>query len=195
MSLDDATLIAYHCGALEPGPALEVEHALRLDPLLAVRARALEQRLIEPPPTADRFRIPPPGLGTSGFGLQGTAGLVMSSDDTLRPGDRFRVGLPAVVAADHRVVVLYRSDNWQVVFPTRREEEVTLEVLPTDDEGRRVLDLSARSERGRQRWAVALPPIGMAIDWHAEETQRWAGLQEAIATGRVPVASVEVHVA
>jgi hypothetical protein len=193
-TIDDATLLAYHCGALEPGDARDVEVALAADPALGLRLRDAANRLIEPPPT-DPYRIPPPGLGMSGFGLQGTAGLVLAGDEAIRPGDRFRVTLHPDDAGRRRVVVLYRRrDAWEVVFPTRPEEAVTAEALPRDDDGARLLDLAARADRGRQRWAVALPSTDLAIDWAVPGDARWATLQDGIAGGTVPVASVEIEV-
>ncbi len=193
-TLDDATLLAYHCGALEPGAQLDVEAALAHDPTLPLRLRELAGRLIEPPPT-DPYRIPPPGMGLAGFGLQGTQGMVMSEGEVLRPGDRFRVELRPQTAADAtRVVVLYQRDGWEVVFPTRPEEEVMVQALPVGEEGERLLDLAARGRAGRQRWAVALPPKDMPIDWAADDDVRWGDLRRGIALGTVPVASVEIQV-
>ena len=194
MTLDDPTLLAFHADALEPGDAADVRAALAADPSLAQRLAALAAALVpaaEPP----AFSIPPPGLGFAGFGLQGTAGVVMSGDDSLAPGDRFRVTLDPHGQPDaRRVVVLYRSAQWDVVFPTCPDEDVAVAVLPTDDQGRHVLDLAARPEPGRQRWAVALPERGTRIDWRAPVPERWANLRRGLRRGRVPVASVDVTV-
>ena len=86
------------------------------------------------------------------------------------------------------------SFKTSVVFPTRPEEEVMVQALPVGEEGERLLDLAARGRAGRQRWAVALPPKDMPIDWAADDDVRWGDLRRGIALGTVPVASVEIQV-
>jgi len=194
-TLTDRDLLAWLAGALEPGRALDVQEEVSAFPEVRARVALLTQRLQEDQ-IRPVWRIPPPGVagGRRGFTLE-RAALAVMGEEVIRPGDRFTVRIGAVPdAEDRRLVVLYRRGaDWDVVFPSREDEDVQLDVIPAEPSGERVLELVAQEDLGEQRWAVALP-LADPVDWSLAPEARWQSLVERIATGEVPVTSVRIQV-
>ena len=190
--VSDPDLHAYVAGALEPPRALEVTEAVAADPQLGLRLEAVQAALAQGPADRGEWRIPPPGVGLR-LMLSASAAPVMG--DTIRPGDRFRVRVDRTDDPKRRIRVLFRAgQRWQVMFPAGPDEELTVAELPTDESGKRHLDLVAQPPLGAQRWAVALCDPSETVDWSAAEGPRWAALRVGITAGQVPVAAVEVEV-
>ncbi|MEZ4316879.1 MAG: hypothetical protein R3F61_05235 [Myxococcota bacterium] len=194
MPVTDALLHAWISGALEPPRALEIEEALRDDAELRARLERLRSQL-RMPDAPSAWRLPPPGVlgGRLGLGVSFQPAEVFGGP--LRPGDRFQLRLGSLTDAEPRwVVVLRKLDaRWRVVFPTDPRDRLALTDLPEED-GERVLDLSAGPERGTQRWAVALPAVGIDVDWSQPDIERWRPVIHAVAAGEIPCGSVEIEV-
>lgn len=189
--MTDSELIALISGALEPSRAREIEE--ELGPTEKQRIALLTARLqASADPPRSRWLIPPPGTsaGRRPFSLMALPAALMG-DNKVVAGDRIEVRLGDIKNPDqHRIVVLFREDDdWELVFPTKTIDALTVADLP-EANGWRRLDLVARSKPGTQRWAIALPPTDMTVDpQHLEELER------GIATGEVPITSVEFEVA
>ena len=85
-----------------------------------------------------------------------------------------------------QVVVMRRSEgDWEVRFPQDPADRLPLSDLPLAGD-RRVLDLVAEAP-GRERWAVALPPMDWAVDDHD-------ALKRGIERGEIPVQTIDVEV-
>lgn len=183
-------LHGWAAGALEPGEEALVAHALAGDPALAAQAEQIGAALDRD--EARTWWLPPPA--SAGLGALRVAAGVLAGE-SLRPGDRFTLRIPPLPDPGRRqVVVLQRgAGDWQVVFPRAPQEAVTLECLEPSPDGGWRLDLAARPETGRQRWAVALPlPDEACPDWSAPEP--WSVLSSAIRRGAVAASSVDVEV-
>ncbi|MCB9742118.1 MAG: hypothetical protein H6741_00575 [Alphaproteobacteria bacterium] len=189
----DRSLVFYRAGLLDPAQAAEVEARLEASPGLRAALAALDQRWTpEVEVSVPLWRIPPPGLGVGA-----SAGLpAVFSESSLRPGDRFHVRIDPLPEPERRRVVVLRRHGraWDVVFPTRAAHELHLHQLEQEGDGSYRLDLTARGPAGRQRWAVALPWAEKIVDWDSPDEARWGELRQAVATGKVPVASVEITV-
>jgi hypothetical protein len=190
-TLNDSELIALISGALEPSRALELKE--ELGPGERQRIALLTARLqrgAEPP--RSRWLIPPPGTtaGREPFLLMASPAALMG-DNKVAAGDRIEIRLGDIKNPEkHRIVVLFRDEyDWQLVFPTKTLDSLTVADLPETDGWRR-LDLVARPEPGTQRWAIALPPTDMTVD-----AQHLKELERGIANGNVPITSVEFEVA
>lgn len=189
--MTERRLLAWLAGALEPGEAADVAARVADDPHLDAQVRLLEARIEEGPPR-QRWSVPPPGIsgGQRAFGVSYQPSAF--SDGPVRGGDAFRIRLEDPGAPDRLVVVLLRgAAGWAVLAPGGPDELLPLSELPRDGEGF-TLDLIAPEGSGPWRWAVALPALDWEIDWTLPEPERWAGLQEAVVEGRVPVSSFEV---
>lgn len=188
-TLSDATLLLYVAEALDPADAAMVRDAVAADPTLRTRLDALEKDLALLPGPAS-FRIPPPGLG-----LQASAGQpAVMGPASLRVGDSFQVHLEPRPAPEQDGVVVLRDlgEGWQVVSPARPAEAVSLARLPVESDGRHRVVLLARPPAGRQRWAVALVPLGRATPSDPPDAP-WLDLQRGLADGSVPVGVVEIE--
>lgn len=186
-------LVFYLAGLLDPAESARLEERLARDPELHAALVSLSGRWNpDVEVVVPQWRIPPPGLGV------GAAAEVPAvfSEQTLRPGDRFSVRIDALADADRRRVVVLRKaeGGWDVVFPAAERSAITLQDLAKDAEGCFQLDLTAQEPAGRQRWAVALPQTGQPVDWSLPHQERWQWLQDAVAGGEVPVASVDIRV-
>ncbi len=207
-SMTDATLLAHIAGALEPDPDSEVRAALHRSAPLRDRLARL-RRTVEPPPS--RIRIPPPGIfaGRQPFHFQAMTAAVMSGETSaeqgtdmhrvvVAPGDRFRLAIEHREDAEqwmHVVLERLEGAEWEVSFPEDEDDLVRLADLPTVDDGRRMLDLSAPTEPGRHRMALALVPINLRIDWEQEpDAERWSVLLAGLEDGTFAVAAVHVEV-
>ncbi|MCB9760267.1 MAG: hypothetical protein H6739_10565 [Alphaproteobacteria bacterium] len=189
----DRNLVFYRAGLLDPAQTIEFEEQLAASPELRERLEALDARWTpEVDVETPNWRIPPPGLGVGA-----SAGLPeVFSESTLRPGDRFQIRIDPLPTPERRQIVILRRQtrSWEVVYPTRPDQAATLKDLSRDEDGSYRLDLSAQTPGGRQRWAVALPWVDSLVDWSRSEAERWDRLQEAVSTGQIPVASVEIDV-
>lgn len=183
MKPDQATLLLFEAGALDPGQAALVAAWLARYP--GDRATLSELDLVD-----SGWRLPPPGLG---LGLAAGMPPVMSPP-RLRPGDRHQLLLAARPDAAERLVVLLRRGDggWQVDAPGTIAECLTLDRFPTEADGRHRIELVARGPAGRQRLAVALPRADQPLDWAAALDRRWAALLAGLANGSVPVGTVEL---
>ena len=191
--MTDAHLTAYLLDVLEPGQERSLEEALDASSELRARLEVVRSTLA-PAVEQDRaWHLPPPGVLPVGWTVH-TGRVAVMGDDTLQPGDRFRVQLPDLPdLPDRWVAALVREDTWQVLFPGSSAEVVSASRLPVVD-GVPALDLVAQQRPGRQRWAVALPPMSLQPDWAATGDTRWAALQRGIYDGTVPVVSLDVLV-
>lgn len=186
-TLSDSLLHAYLAKALDPARTLEVDEEMQADPELAVRLSLLAGALRTPERPIPTWRVPPPGVTAWQLGLGSTPVL---GEDQIRPGDRFRLVLDPAVGSERQVVLLFREKaDWSVVYPQEPDDEVTLGELPRAGENI-ALDVVARGQAGLQRWAVALP--NRRANWDAAD--RWGWLREAIASGEVPIMSMDVDV-
>lgn len=185
----DDTLLLYLAEALDPGAQAAVEAWLRDQPSLRQR---LEFLRAEPGPVLAEggLRIPPPG-----FGLDLSAGQPRVMGPTvLRVGDRFQIHLAARPTPDTDGVVVLRDlgTGWQVLTPSVPERALRLARLPIDDDGRHRVDLVARPPAGRQRWAVALLPVGDLPPDPSSGSDAWAFLHQGLEAGVIPVGVVEI---
>lgn len=189
--MNDSTLLAWLSGGLEPGEAAEVEARMRADPALSARMMML-RTLTTPVETADRWRIPPPGLPGSRHPVAMTAQSMTMSEEPIGALSGFSIRITPPSADTARwVVVLQEVDGrWGVVFPNSAEERIRLSELPREPDGTWLLEMVAGEVAGRQRWAVALPED----DARWEEDEPWRVLKEAIAAGEVPVTAVSIMV-
>lgn len=187
LTIDDALLLAWRAGALEPTQSLEVEEYLKVAP----EAWARLLMLPEPEAPTERWRIPPPGVrgGRARFGLELQRAAVFGG--RMRVGDRFRLALDNA-GAERFVVVLRRllSGSWEVVHPRPPASPTRLGELPLEG-GRRMLDLVAR-DSGEQDWAVVLPET--LPEHEAANGADWQDVLDAVARGDLPVASARLKV-
>lgn len=162
-----------------------------LDPPEAL-ALAEEEGLPEPAPptpahTTSGWRIPPPG-----FGLPTRT----QRPATLRGGPGTDDTVEVIVsdladASDRYVVVLSRErGQWRVLSPRGPSELRTLAEAARPVEGGLMLELHTGA-RGH-RLALAFPTRDLPPDWERAPARRWAPLREAIASGKVPLSSVQV---
>ncbi len=201
-TITDRHLLAYLTGALEPGRRLEIREEIGADPALQFRLTTLSGRLAESGPRPSLWRIPPPDTSGVPWMLPGRVEIgrhaILGEENTpgLSPGQPFQLRIdPVSNPWAWRVIVLYRRDGaWEVVFTTWPDEELTLMDLPQEANGELRLDLIARPEPGPQRWALALAPTDLEVDWQASEDQRWTELQLRIVRGQIRLMVVEVDV-
>lgn len=197
-SSTDAELIAWAQGALDPDRAEEIAAQIAREPGLARRAAEV---LRQPPSWCAEPRLgwclPPPGLARSGALWARAQTAAVMGRGPLSPGARFEValGAPPDPADRHVVVLVRREGDWVVVSPTHAREILPLAELPADQDGVRVLSLSAMPEPGLQRWAVVLAPLDPPVDWSAPPERRWSALMVQLQAGLAPAASVAVEVA
>lgn len=84
------------------------------------------------------------------------------------------------------------NDAWSRCIDDLREGAVAaVETLPAE-QGGHVVDLVADPDPGHQRWAVALMPPELEIDWSADDP--WGPLRQGLLRGTVPVRAVDMHV-
>ena len=199
----DRELAWYTTNLLEPDRTADVERALLRSPdarerLAVVTAELRMDEVFDEPVARDEdLRVPPPGIaGGRGAFIVSTVAADVMSGVGVRPGERYRIRLaPVADAAARQVVVLRRAtQGWDIAYPNHPDEVLPLEALEEDARGARHLDLIARGPGGRQRWAVALPPLALLVDWEARGMGRWGALRENLAAGRVPVAAVDIVV-
>ncbi len=182
MPVNDEDLLLYDAGALDEGERRTIEGQLGRSPLLQRRLETLRDRLpsldVEPSP----WRIPPAGATWElGWASTGTA----PAGPHLEMPDRDD-------ADDRLVVVLARQDaRWQVVWPTEPDQLRRLSQLESTDDGSRLVPCPPGLEA--RRWAVALPPVDLPIDWRDPQT-RWRPLQRALHTLAVPATSIDADV-
>ncbi|MCB9741105.1 MAG: hypothetical protein H6741_29550 [Alphaproteobacteria bacterium] len=186
-------LVFYRAGLLDPAERHDFEQLLLRSPELQAQLASLDSRWSpEVDVEVPRWRVPPPGLGVGA-----RAGLpAVFSESTLRPGDRFTVRIDPLTSPEaHRVVIMQRlGRDWDVVFPKAPHQSISLDQLPLDEDGCFQLDLVARAPGGRQRWAVALPwERSMNLTW-SHATPDWDWLRMGVASGQIPVASVDIEV-
>jgi hypothetical protein len=177
---------------LDPDDAHELRQ--RLAARRPTRASAHRPaRLASAAPRQPRWRIPPPALGwparlRSPSVLGGTA---------VRIGDRFQIHIHDTPDAASRVLVVLQRiglSEWQVLSPVSADRLHTLDRCRLTDEGTRQIDLLARGPVGPQRWAVALLPAPLDVDFTLPAPQRWSGTQRQISSGEVHVAAVDIDV-
>ncbi|MCB9765423.1 MAG: hypothetical protein H6739_36955 [Alphaproteobacteria bacterium] len=184
-------LVFFRAGLLDPDQAVELADRLASDATLRARLAALDDRWNpEVDLSVPKWRLPPPGLGVGA-----SAGLPMVfSASGLRPGDRFQVRIDPLPDPGARAVVVLRraADGWAIRYPRGPREALRLDQLPRDELGAFPLDLRADADPGRQRWGVALPRIDHLVA--QPRGQEWAWLRRGAASGRVPVATVDVVV-
>lgn len=113
----------------------------------------------------------------------------------LRPGDLFYVYLHDVPDAATRFLVVLRDhgEGWRGIYPTGPEDLHSADRLPLDGDALR-LGLSADDQLGVQRWAVALPPLWMSLDWTLPAAERWAPILAGVAQRSLPFVEVEIEV-
>ena len=178
-------------------------------------AQELRERLTAQPPSprplrtaprrSRRWRLPPPAMG-----LQATAShpaVFGSTSDaevqeghaplSVSKGERFCMSIRDLPDAARRVVVVLRrcgAGDWEVRSPQREGRLTRLDQFERTEDGFRTIQLLASGPAGLQRWALALVPEPLDVDWSVPPDQRWAALQEAILRGQVPVASTDLRV-
>ena len=183
----DTDLLAYLAGGLNPRRVLEVEEEMVAWPVLKERLATLQVEFQAVAPQSG-WRIPPPAARFSQvfFPVKVTAADVFG-DESIRPDDRFQARICGEQPGERFVVVLYRArSGWTVVFPEVAVDATRLDEFPQDDDCY-VVDLVARGDIGRQRWAIALPEsLPADLDWTA--------LQGDVMEGRVPVVSLDIEV-
>lgn len=189
--INDTTLYADLVGALEPGPASALRAALAANPAAARRrarfAQALEQLLEE---------VDAPAWTPALFAMGGRLELSTRTHAVMDLGPTRTVPVHLRVEPgleDHHVLVLIQEDGdsgWAVELPRAPVEWLRLAELPRDASGEAVLDL-VRGPRLR-RFAVALLPPEVEVDWSAEGAARWAQAREAISEGRARIGTVEI---
>jgi len=191
--VSDSELSAYMDGLLEPHRALEVSELVDALPSLQRRLAGLRRPLSTRRARPRRWYLPPPGLAVGRRPVQGQVRTGVFGE-TLRPGDAFEVALTGVVEPERKRVrvLLWLDGDWQVVFPSRPEEELTADRLEQGADGERIVELVADQAPPVQRWAVVLDPTDAAVDWSAGNDERWQHLLEAVETGEASVSVVEV---
>ena len=134
-----------------------------------------------PPGQLGAWRVP---LATEGMAV-GAACVGSAVKLTVPPLDR---------PAQRTVVVLWGAPGaWQVLTPRASAEEcrvTDLEPLPTGELG---LDVEVPGPPGMSRLAVAFP-LAALVRWELPEESRWDDVQQAVASGEVPLAYFRLHV-
>lgn len=192
--MNDRDLILYLDGLLDPDEAQTVAEALAASDELRARAALLGPTPIPTLSPPSPWRLPPPGAGWT---LKTRTPLVMSATTTVRIGRRFQIHLPDVPDPEDRQVIVLRRDEddaWAVLSPRSPNQQLPLSRLPPTDDGGWSIDLLASGPPGRQRWAIALPPRDLPLEWRAAEDIRWAGLQNLLHQGGCPVFSIDIDV-
>ena len=190
----ETELFGYLVGVLEPGRAEEVEAALAESPQLRAKLGEVGATVRMTAPMDRGWQIPPPGIagGRVGFGVGATPAVVMAG--RAQAGDRVQLWIEPVTNEAMVVLLAEKANGWRVMFPNDVEEVITLEELPTREDGARRIDVVLTEVEGPQRWAVALPSASTSVDWAASETSRWDELRRGIASGEVAVTAVDVAV-
>jgi hypothetical protein len=178
MNPDDTLLCAWLSGALDPGRAWELEARLRRSTALQARLAELSAELqatpIGRPAPRWRLPIPPRSLGTAfqAVGMMGGAAA------------RFRLELSPPEGARRLVVLLGQEppQDWRVLFPLEKEEQLWLEELPRHPDGRAWIELGL--EKGLERAALVIAEEGWEPDWSADLEPRWRPLRQAVEEGR-----------
>lgn len=198
---DERALVEAHLDASPDGLARLAAVARRLGvPLPGADAApgpsdALQRlrALTAPRPTSHRaspqlgWRLPPP---TTTRGIEAVRPLHLGAT-VERVELRFR---PPASDPDLTLVVLRReAEGWVPLLPTPTVHR-TLGDLRTTEDGARILDVPAPAE-GLQRWAIALAPATLSVDWEAPEADRWSALQAAILRRAVWSTTVDVPAA
>lgn len=188
---NDTSLYADLVGALEPGPAQALRAALAANPAAARRrarfARALEALIEE---------VDAPTWTPALFAMGGRLELSARSHAVmdLGPTRTVPVHIPVEPGLEaHHVLVLIQEEGdggWSVELPRAPTEWLRLSELPQAEGGEAVLDL-VRGARLR-RFAVALLPPDVEVDWSAEGADRWSQAREAISAGRARIGTVEI---
>jgi len=183
----DRTLRRYLAGAMDPGRREEIEAALAASPRLRERLALLVATTIRDEPSA--WRVPPPGArGPFAIAPEVRTAVAMG-EDGFQDDDYIELRFLAPEGlAGHRLALLERGEggDWTVLYPQSAEEDRPLSAFPREADGRVRMDV-ALGGPGLHRLAVAFVPEGMEIDWSAAPVARWAGLQEALSEGRIPV--------
>lgn len=176
---------------LDPDDALDLRQRLAARP--APPRRPAPRRTPRAPRRA-AWRLPPPAMG---WPARLAAPAVLGSADAVRVGDRFQILLEdRQDAAQCILVVLCRVGlgDWEVRSPRLPGRLTPLSKCRKTAEGSRQIDLLASGPTGRQRWAIALIPAPLPVDFSKPAPQRWADIQQRIARGEVSVSSVDIDV-
>lgn len=194
----DRSLLALLTGALEPDERTELQARVADEPDLQARLALLGERLSETlRPTSRPWMIPPPTLRAPEAPRLWARPLSAMAGDAVRVGDSFELivdSVPEPEASDIFVLRRVGDAPWQVLFPGVEAERVALSVVPPESDGRRLLRVEAQPPPGPQRYALALVPSAVEVDWTAPEPQRWDAVRASLADGSAPVVSVDVQV-
>jgi hypothetical protein len=179
---------------LDPDDAHELRQRLA-----AQRPKARRTTRTAAPTQRSTWRIPPPAMGwparlRSPSVLGGTQ---QEATQQVRIGDRFQIHIDDLPDADQQILVVLQRiglADWTVLSPVSDSRLHTLSSCRLSPEGARKIDLLARGPVGRQRWAVALLPAPIDVDFTLPAPQRWSGVQRLISQGGVRISAVDVDV-
>lgn len=175
---------------------LDPDDAWELRQRLAARAPSpapLRQRRTASP-CRSAWRIPPPGMSRT---VRAHRPAVLGGADKVAIGHRFQLHIPDMPApASHMLVVLRRCGlaDWAVLSPIAVDRFTTLSQCRMTPDGQRQIDLLASGPTGPQRWAIALVPTSLEIDWSLPAATRWAAVQRNIKQGTLPIVSIDIDV-
>ncbi len=198
-TLSDRQLLAYAARSLDPGATRAVEEAFAANPDLRRRLAALELQM-DALQGQRRWHLPVVALPDRAPALEVELHreMALGGDGPLghfRPGDH--VGIRIAAPGDARdwrpVIVREAAGRAEVVHPTAADEWVSLNHWPAA-RGSHWVDIVVDTPPGDQRYVLILATAAVSVDWSAEPEVRWAALRADVEDGRVPAASLSLHV-
>ena len=186
--ISDTLLRRYVAGVLEPSEAALVADWIDAEEGLAQKALLLAREFSSPSPWVLPF-AGAPGVGALGTDLRVSfePQMVMGSPGdaaewpTVELGTSLQLAISQDISSALHVVCMRRveSQGWEVVFPTRLEERVSLVRFPLED-GHYRIRVVLGEPAGLQEWAVWLIEPAVEIDFEMPQEERWAPLFDGL---------------
>ena len=198
-SFSDRQLLAYAARSLDPGATRAVEEAFAANPELRRRLAALEVQMdtIQGTPRWHLPVVPLPDRAPP-LEVELRREMALGDDGALghfHPGDHvgIRIAAPGDARRWRPVIVREAAGRAEVVHPTAPGEWVSLNHWPAA-RGSHWVDIVVDTPGGDQRYVLILAAEAVSVDWSAEPEVRWAALRADVEDGRVPAASLTLHV-